>query len=97
MKYNFSLTKTFANPHRPCVLFTQTISVSHALGEYLRCALLLRRICPEWVGFYPITKCPLRRANPWVQDLCKHHSVFPYRVPPKAKIHKMAPWEEPPP
>ena len=51
----------------------------------------------EWVGFYPITKCPLRRANPWVQDLCKHPSVLPYPSPPKVKIHKMAPWEQPPP
>ena len=25
----------------------------------------------EWVGSYPLTKCPLRRANCWVQDLCK--------------------------
>ena len=43
----------------------------------------------------PLTKCPLRRANPWVQDLCKHPSVVPYLAPPKKKIHKMAPWEQP--
>ena len=30
------------------------------------------------VGSAPL-KCPLRRANPWVQDLCKHPS-FPQTV-----------------
>ena len=30
----------------------------------------------EWVGFYPLPKCPLRRANPWVQDLCKHPNLL---------------------
>ena len=44
-------------------------------------ALLLRQVYPEWVGFYPITEFPLRRANPWVQDLCKHPSVLPYPFP----------------
>ena len=62
-----------------------------------RRALLLRRVYPEWVGFYPLTKCPLRRANSWVQDLCKHPSILPYPAPPKEKIHKMAPREQPPP
>ena len=38
-------------------------------GEYLR---TFAAAYPEWVGFYPITKCPLRRANPCVHDLCKH-------------------------
>ena len=51
----------------------------------LRTALLFRRVYPDWVGFYPITKCPLRRASHWVQDLWKHHSIFPYLVPPKVK------------
>ena len=45
----------------------------------------------------PLPKCPLRRANPWVQDLCKHASVLPYPVPPKVNTHRMAPWEQPPP
>ena len=52
---------------------------------------------PEWVGFYPITKCPLRRGGHSVQDLCKHPSVLPYPSPPQVKMHKMAPWEQPPP
>ena len=26
--------------------------------------LLLQRVYPEWVGFYPLPKCPLTRANP---------------------------------
>ena len=39
--------------------------------------LLLRQVHPEWVGFYPLPKCPLTRANPWLHDLCKHPS-FPY-------------------
>ena len=66
-------------------------------GEYLRRALLLRWVYQEWVGVYPLPKCPRRRANPWAQDLCKHPSVSPYPAPPKVKMHKMAPWEQPPP
>ena len=42
------------------------------------CALLLRRVCLEGVGFYPLAKGPLRRENPWVQDLCEHPSVLLY-------------------
>ena len=42
-----------------------------------RTTLLLQQIYPEKVGFYPLPKCPLRRANPWAQDLCKHPSILP--------------------
>ena len=31
---------------------------------------------------YPLTKCLLRRANPWVHNVCKQPSVVPYPVPP---------------
>ena len=40
---------------------------------------------------------PLRRAKPWVQDLRKNSFVLPYLAPPKVKMHKMAPWKQPPP
>ena len=81
-------------PLRPT--FTLTISWD-TMGEYQCHTLLLRRVYREQVGFYPLPKCALRRANPWVQDLCKCPSVLPYPVPPKVKIHKMAPWEQAPP
>ena len=45
----------------------------------------------------PLPKHPRKRANPWVQNLCKHPSVLPYPAPPQVKIHKMAPWEHPAP
>ena len=32
--------------------------------------------CRNGLGFYPLLKCPLRTANPWVQHVCKHPS-FP--------------------
>ena len=66
-------------------------------GEYLRRALLLRRVYLERVGFHPLPKFPLIRANSWVQDLCKHPSILPCLAPPKVKLHKMGPWEQPPP
>ena len=73
-----------------------SLSLSLSLGEYLRRTPLLWRDYPDWIGFYPLTKQPLRRANPWVQDLCKHPSVLSYLASPKempeVKIHKMAPW-----
>ena len=49
------------------------------------------------VGFYSLTKCPPKRANPWVLDLCKHPLVLPYPAPHKVKIHQMAPSEQQPP
>ena len=56
---------------------------------------------PGRVAFYLLRKCPLRRANPWVQvwvqDFCYHPSVWTYLVPLKVKIHKIAPWEQLPP
>ena len=33
-------------------------------GEYLHRTPTLRRLYPEGVGFYPLPKCPRRRANP---------------------------------
>ena len=38
---------------------------------------------PGMGGFYPHPKCPPGRANPWVQDLCKHPSVLPNLESPK--------------
>ena len=40
-------------------------------------------------AFHPLPKCPQRRANPWVQDLCKHPSVLPDPTPPKVHFHKI--------
>ena len=59
--------------------------------------LFLPQVCVEWVGPYALTKYPLNRANPWVLDLCKPRFILHYRAPPKVKIHRMAPWERPPP
>ena len=47
----------------------------------------------------PPHKMPPKRANPWVQNLCKHPSILPYPAypaPRKVKVHKMAPLEHPP-
>ena len=51
------------------------------------CALLLWQVYPDWVGFYPLQKCPLRRVNPWVRhpgrSLTEKTKVFRYTVFPK--------------
>ena len=58
----------------------------------------VQRVYPEWVGFYPLPKCRIRRANPQVQDLCKHPS-FP-QTSHKHQLkgpHKFVDWESIPP
>ena len=53
-----------------------TMALEKASAPHARHACYFYRFTLEWVGFYPLPKCPPRRATPWVQDLCKHPS-FP--------------------
>ena len=38
--------------------------IGEVSGPHAHGALLLGRVYPEWVGFYPLPKCSLWRANP---------------------------------
>ena len=60
------------------------------MWESVHRSLLLQSL-REWIGFYHLSKCPRRRANPWHQHLCKNPSLLPHPVSPKMKIHKMVP------
>ena len=84
-------------PNRMGITCTKSVAMVaaavHMLGTCAYTRYFYSRFTKNGLTFTP-SQNALRRANPWVQDLGKHPSIL---APPKVKIHKIAPWEQPPP